>query len=95
MSRLRYLLVAATASFALAGCGEKTLDVSQIEEQITPEVESQTGAKDVQVDCPDDVEAEKGGTFECDLSAQGGIEASVNVTQEDDEGNVSWELVRP
>lgn len=95
MSRLRYVLAAATASFALAGCGEETLDVSEIEQQIAPEVEGQTGTRDVEVDCPDDLEPEKGDTFDCDVSAEGGVEASVTVTQEDDEGNVSWELVQP
>ena len=93
---MRYLAaIAAAVCLGLAGCGEETLDVSEIEEQITPEVESQTGSTNVDVDCPDDVEAKADDTFECDLSAEGGIEAQVKVTQEDDEGNVTWEVVQP
>ena len=65
---------------------------SQIEEQRSrPRSRARPGTKDVTIDCPDDVEAEEGGVFECDLSAEGGIEAKVEVTQEDDEGNVRWQ----
>ena len=95
MGRARYYLVAVAAVLALAACGESTLDANQIEEEITPQVEEQTGTRDVAIDCPDDVEAEEGGKFECDLSAQGGIEAKVEVTQDDDEGNVRWRVVQP
>jgi len=95
MGRPRYLAVAAAVSLALAACGESTLEASDIEEDITPQVEEQTGTHEVVVDCPDDIEAEEGGTFECDLTAEGGIEAKVEITQEDDDGNVRWRVVRP
>ena len=91
----RYFLVVLAAAALLGGCGEDTLDTSQIEEEITPAIEEQTGTREVGVDCPDDIEAEEGADFECDLTAQGGVEAKVKVTQEDDEGNVRWEVVRP
>ena len=95
MRRPRYLLVAAAAALALPACGESMLDVDEVESEITPQVEEQTGTRDVAVECPDDIEAEEGGEFECDLSAEGGIEAKVEVTQEDDDGNVRWRVVRP
>ena len=95
MGRARYFVVAVAAVFSLAGCGESTLDTGEIESKITPEVEQQTGTKNVAVSCPDDIEAEEGAEFECDLTAAGGIEAKVAVTQEDDEGNVHWEVVQP
>lgn len=95
MGRARYFLVAVGASFALAGCGESTLDTGKIESEIKPEVEDQTGTRDVAVSCPDDVEAEEGAEFECDLTAAGGVKAKVAITQEDDDGNVRWELVQP
>lgn len=95
MGRPRYFLVAVAAAALLGGCGEETLDTGQIEEEITPAIEEQTGTREVAVECPDDIEAEQGADFECDLTAQGGIEAKVKVTQEDDEGNVHWEVVRP
>ncbi len=95
MGRARYFVVAVAASVALAGCGESTLDADEIEDEITPQVEEQTATRDVAIDCPDDVEAEEGGEFDCDLTAEGGIEAKVAVTQTDDEGNVTWRVVRP
>lgn len=79
----------------LAGCGETTLNAEELESEIAPEVEQQTGTRNVSVSCPDDIEAQEGGEFECDLSAPGGITAKVAVTQEDDDGNVSWRVVEP
>ena len=93
MGRARYLLV--TALLLVAGCGDSTIDADKLEGEIAPGVEEQTGTRDVEVSCPDDIEAEEGGEFECDLTAEGGIEAKVAVTQEDDDGNVRWRVVRP
>ena len=95
MRRPRYLLAAPVAALALTGCGESTLDVDEIESQLAPKIEKETGTADVTVTCPDDVEAEEGGEFECALAAAGGIEAKVKVTQKDDEGNVTWRVVQP
>ncbi len=92
-------MVAATAALAaalaLAARGESTIDAGEIEQEITPKGEEQTGTRDVAIACPDDVEAEEGGEFDCDLTAPGGIEAKVEVTQTDDDGNVRWRVVRP
>jgi len=93
MGRARYLL--AVPALALAACGSDTLDAAEVESEIGPMVEDQTGTRDVDIACPDDVEAEEGAVFECDVTAAGGVEAKLRVTQEDDEGNVRWEIVRP
>jgi uncharacterized protein DUF4333 len=93
MGRARYLVV--IAALAFAGCGSDTLDAGDIESEVVPQIEEQTGTRDVEVACPDDVEAEEGAVFECDVSAEGGIEAKLKVTQEDGEGNVRWEIVQP
>ena len=94
MRHARYLLV--TGALALGACGgEDTLDASDIESEVVPQIEKQTGTRDVVVECPDDVEAEEGAVFECDVSAEGGVKAKLKVTQEDDQGNVRWEIVKP
>ncbi len=94
MGRARYLVV--IAALMLAGCGgEDTLDAGDIESEVVPQIEDQTGTRDVAIECPEDVEAEEGAVFECDITAEGGIKAKLKVTQEDDEGNVRWEIVRP
>jgi hypothetical protein len=95
MRRARYFPVAIAAVFALAACGEEVLDVDKGESEVAPELERQTGTRSVSVDCPEEVEIEDGGTFECGVSTEGGVEAKVEVTQTDDEGNVRWELVQP
>ena len=95
MRASRALLAAAAVSIAFAGCGDKTIDESKAESEIAKGVERQTQARDVKVNCPSDVKAKKGDTFDCDLTAAGGQKAKVNVTQQDDDGNVRWRLATP
>ena len=94
MRLTRYFAVIVTG-LALSACGEATLDTGNIENEIAPQVEDQTGTKDVEISCPDDVEAKKGDEFECDATAPGGLEAKIKVVQENDDGDVNWELVEP
>ena len=94
MRLTRYFLVIVSA-LALASCGEATLDTANIEDEIAPQVADQTGTKDVEISCPDDIEAKKGDEFDCDVTAAGGLEAKVKVVQENDDGDVNWELVEP
>ena len=90
----RYFAVTA-AALALGACGETVIDSGEIETQIAGDIEQETGTRDVEVDCPDDIEAKKGDTFECEATAPGGIKQTVEATQVDDDGGVDWKLVRP
>jgi hypothetical protein len=94
MRQPRYLAVI-VACLALSACGESTLDTGNIEDEIAPQLAEEYGTKDADVSCPDDIEAKEGEEFDCDVTAPGGVEAKVTVTQEDDEGNVTWEPVQP
>lgn len=94
MPLTRYFLVI-VASLSLAACGDATLDTANVEDQIAPKLEQETGTKDVEVSCPDDVEAKKGDEFECDVTAPGGSKAKVKVVQQNDDGDVTWDLVQP
>lgn len=80
---------------ALSACsvtiGGSTVDTQKAEEEIAKGIQEQTGIS-VTVVCPEDVEAEAGGTFTCTATDAEGNDAAVNVTQEDDEGNIQWEL---
>ena len=81
------------AVLLLAGCGGGgELDSSKAEEEIAAGVEEKTATEDVRIDCPDDVKQKKDDVFECDLTAAGGVKATVKVTQVDDKGNVHWEV---
>ena len=88
----RHLAVGAalTASLALAACGTETLDNANLESQLAEQLSSDAGvdAAQVSVSCPEDVEVEQGGEFECTLTAPNGDEVRVDVTMTDDEGNV-------
>jgi hypothetical protein len=85
------------ASLALlaTGCGESKLDTSRLEDQIQKTLAERTGFPIKSVDCPDDVKAEKGGTFRCTVTTARGERALANVTQTDDKGGVTWKLVGP
>jgi hypothetical protein len=87
-------IVLVLAAFGLAACGESKLDTDRAEAAIRSGITRQTGLKIDTVRCPDDVKARKGETFRCVATASNGQRARVEVTQRDDEGSVSWRLVR-
>ena len=89
MSRSAQLALAAGA-IAIAGCGSQQLDTAEAERTIANRLGEQAGTR-VKIECPDDVEIEKGDTFQCKARARNDT-ATVKVTQLDDEGNVRWRV---
>jgi Domain of unknown function (DUF4333) len=87
----RLLAAIAVAGGLLAAC-TSTINTQELEQQIARELEAQTGVTPSSVTCPDDVPAEAGGRFECTVTADDGSTATVSVVQEDDQGNVRWEV---
>jgi hypothetical protein len=87
--------LALVAAAGVAGCGEAQLDTDRAESAIRTGITRQTGVKIDSVRCPDDVKAQRGDTFSCEAVASNGQRARVEVTQRDDEGSVSWRLVKP
>ena len=96
MSGTRALLGIGLALVAagVAACGEAKLDTERAESAIRTGITRQTGVKINSVRCPNDVEAKQGHTFRCVARASNGQRARVEVTQKDDEGSVSWRLVK-
>jgi hypothetical protein len=89
----RFIRIAALAStLVLAACGEKVVDTDELEAQIASELQAQAGVTPASVDCPDDVPAQAGATFNCTVTADDGSTANVTVTQQDDDGSLSWEV---
>ncbi len=93
---LRILVVALVFSFvALAACSASVsvggdLDTDKLENEVEKALRESN--LDGQVTCPDDVKGEAGATFEC--TARVGDETHrVVVTQKDDEGNVSFDVL--
>ncbi|MDP1876590.1 MAG: DUF4333 domain-containing protein [Actinomycetota bacterium] len=76
----------------LAGCA-KSLDSTQVSDAIDTSLTDQFEG-DFTVTCPSDIPAEAGNVFTCDVSnATDGSTATVEVTQNDADGNVTWEVV--
>jgi hypothetical protein len=76
----------------LLGACSKTLNMDNVESGIRDGLNEQIQV-DADVNCPDEREAEAGDTFECTATADG-EEMTIRVEQQDDEGNVNWELVQ-
>ena len=69
-------------ALALAACGEKTVVPDEAANSVTELVSEQTGFEPTDVECPDDVEAEVGGTFECTFTGpEGPYTADMEITE--------------
>jgi Domain of unknown function (DUF4333) len=92
--RRHRLLIPLLAAFALGvtGCGDKKLDTKKLEGKIKDGIEKQAGVKIKSVDCPGDVKVKKGDTFNCKATTEKGQSANVKVTQQDDKGNVNYQV---
>lgn len=57
----------------LAGCGETTVVPEGAEQSVVDVVSRETDFRPKDVSCPDGVEAEVGGTFECEFTGPEGV----------------------
>lgn len=82
------------AAAALTSCSTtSTLDIDKLESTIATEMEQQLDLPGTPtITCPDEVEIEAGNVFNC-TAELAGDSVEVQVTQDDDEGNVSWETL--
>lgn len=95
MGSFRTVVAGATVAVTLVGCSSTTsLDMDKLERAITDKTEELFPDRAVtDATCPDsaDVEVERGGRFTCTVRIDE-VVATYTVTQDDDEGNVSFEL---
>jgi Domain of unknown function (DUF4333) len=79
------LAAALIATAFLAGCGKTVIDDAKTEAAIEQNIEDALGKDVGSVDCPSDVEVEKGKTFDCAVSLAGGKEetATIKILNED------------
>jgi uncharacterized protein DUF4333 len=84
-SAVLLLAVVSVAAAFLPGCGKTVIDDAKTEAAIEQNIEDTVGKKVASVDCPEDVEVEKGKTFDCAVSLVGGKEetAMVKILNED------------
>jgi hypothetical protein len=87
------LVVILLAVTALSyGLSRPRITTKLVEQQIAQSIADQVGSPAV-VTCPDSVDAGAGIAFTCDVSVEGGKTATVKVTQTDDQGTVTWDVV--
>ena len=88
-------VVVLLASLALVGgCTRtKTLDANSLEETLRAKIEQQLGTQGITVDCPDDEPVKAGASFQCAATSAAGTTLTIEVTQTDDKGNVTYKVV--
>jgi len=81
-------LVLATA--LLAGCSTSSnLDNAALQEKIAGGISEQVGGEWTVV-CPADEPIKQGATFDCTATGADGTPVTITVTQDDDQGNITW-----
>jgi hypothetical protein len=69
----------------LTGCAQR-IDSSDLESKLKDQLSQSAGAEAKSVDCPDDIEIEKGKKFDCTLTAPNGDKVRVEVTLTNEDG---------
>jgi Domain of unknown function (DUF4333) len=87
----RHIMLLVCLLVTLVACS-RYLDVDEVEGELERGVAERTDGLNVEVDCPDDIEAKRGESFECTATADDGTRARIEVVQEDDDGTVRWEI---
>jgi hypothetical protein len=83
--------LAAAGLVLLSGCST-SIDVDTLEQSVQTGLAEQLGGEWT-VQCPDSMEIQAGLTTNCMATSDGGESVDVNITQTDDQGNVTWETV--
>jgi hypothetical protein len=86
------LVLVAMLAVAIACTRTRTLDAGELNQRIATDMESTLGIQDASVSCPDDVPAEAGRTFDCTATNPDGTTLTIEVTQTDDQGRVSYKV---
>jgi hypothetical protein len=88
--RVRRLLtvpIAVALAALAAGCGDTTIDHEKAED-LARKIGNSGTVKLESVSCPEDVKAEKGKDFDCDLVYSDGTKATITLHQTSDDGDV-------
>lgn len=71
---------------------ERTLDVAGLESTLKSQLEERESQTITSVDCPDEINVEQGATVECTATGND-TTWTIQVVQQDDQGNVTWKIV--
>jgi Domain of unknown function (DUF4333) len=83
---VRPCLLAAVAATALSACSAASIDTAKVEKAIEAKFDPFSVSS---VTCPEDVKPVKGGSFTCSATVEG-ADIEMQVTQDDDKGNVTF-----
>jgi len=85
------VLTALAGLALLSGCGETVIDSAKTEDALEANLSKSLETKVKSVDCPSDVEVEKGATFSCSVKLAGGGEqtATLEILNEDADVSVT------
>ncbi|HEU4735714.1 MAG TPA: DUF4333 domain-containing protein [Solirubrobacterales bacterium] len=86
--------IALVAAFVFAGCGDTVLDATKTEEQLQASLSKSLGEKVSSVDCPSDIEVEKGKTFKCSVKVQKGEDQTVTLEIRNSDADISVTDIR-
>lgn len=89
----RGAIVAALACAGLgvfAGCGEKTVETGDVQNEITDKLKEQ-GIEASDAKCPDDMKAKKDETYKCTVKIEG-QEREIELRMTNDDGNFEFQL---
>ena len=94
MRRL-YLLFGAMAALLIAGCGGTVIDSAKTEDALQANLSNSLETKVSSVDCPSDIEVEKGATFTCSVKLTDGEDQVVTLRIDNEDADVSVTNLRP
>jgi hypothetical protein len=94
LTRLSPAAVCATLTFGLVACSS-TLDMNSVSKAVSEDMSSRLSLPIAEVICPTDPRTVKAGdVFECLAKPRDGGLFTVKVTQADDKGHVTWDLLK-
>jgi hypothetical protein len=87
------VLLVVVVSVAMGACTPRMLDTEQLERRLERGLSDELRVPGITVECPLEIEAREGSTLDCIARAPGeSAGLRIEVTQLDDDGNVTWEI---
>jgi hypothetical protein len=80
MKKITTIGAAVLLSLSLAACGTEVVEQEEVERQAKESLEAEIGQKLKAIDCPGDLDAEKGKSIKCTLVAEDDSKVDLTVT---------------
>ena len=93
MRRNLIRMTAVAILLTAVACNKQVLDTAHLQATLQQQLEAQLGARGITVTCPSDVKVMAGATFKCDVAVPSSGTLTIDVTQTDDKGDVTYQIV--